>query len=806
MNLKLIVTILCITAHLCFGKNFFENVHERQRTLRTHLCLGMDPREVWFTHPESDNWFQNPTKTCNKETVVAWGTKLIDETEDVICCIKPNLAFYTQLGPDGMEALQEIITYAKQKNIPVLLDAKYGDIGTTAAAHARTAFAYFDADCVTVSPYLGYDSVEPFLKYEDKTVFILAKTSNPSSQDIQDLTTNDGTCIYEQIAKKAQEWGDRVGIVVGATMPEQAEKIRAINKGSWILAPGIGAQGGDIEKIISAVGYNVIFPMSRGVCHNQNLHPRDAALQYKNEIEKEVNKNQTEKIVTNLMNHNVIRFGQFTLKSGALSPIYIDLRSVISYPELLEAIAQQYVKVVREKNITCDRVAGVTYGALGIAFRVADLLGKPILIAKKEEEKKKYGIEDHGLVGQYYEGEKVLLIEDVVTTGRSCLRTAERLLEQGLEITDAIVLLDREAGAGRYFAKKNISMHSAITMSTMLEILKSTDQISHEMYHTVKRFMGGEPITEQKKKEIFLETDLCGCILKNPFIFPSGIWSTTSESLPRIVAGGCGAITTKSVNTEKRKGHPKPNYFDLGVGFTNAMGLPGPGAEGMAKIIETHKIKSDVPIIASIFGHSKDEFVSACEQILTGNPDIVEVNMSCPNVQEEQGTPFACDADAAQEIIAAVRTVCDKPIFAKLAPNVPNIAHIAQACVEARADGITVINTVPCMIIDAEKGQPILTNKTGGLSGQAIKPIALKAVYDIRKALPEIPIIGMGGITNGVDAVEMFMAGATAVGIGAAVYSRGIDVFQKLTEEVKQFMMENDFDDLYEIRNIIHEA
>jgi len=804
-TLKLIVTILCLFPNSFLGKNFFETVHERQKKLNTHICLGMDPREAWFTHPEQNSWFQSPTRQYSKETIVLWGKQLIDQTESSVCCIKPNVAFYTQLGQDGLEALQEIIQYAKNKNIPVLLDAKYGDIGSTATAYARTAFEYLDADCVTVSPYLGYDSVEPFLDYENKSVFILAKTSNPSSQDIQDLTTTDGICIYEHIAQKAQEWGNRVGIVVGATMPRQAKKIRAINKDSWILAPGIGAQGGNIEKIISSVGHNVIFPMSREICHNKNLCPCNAALQYKNKIEKEISKNQTEKIVTDLMNHNVIRFGQFTLKSGALSPIYIDLRSVISYPELLEAVAQQYVKVIREKNITCDRVAGVTYGALGIAFRVADMLNKPILITRKEEEKKQYGIADKGLIGKYNKGEKILLIEDVVTTGKSCLRTAERLLDQGLEIIDAVVLLDRQAGASRYFAEKNIKMHAAITMSKMLEVLKSTDQISKEMYHKVKQFMSGETVYE-KEANISLQTKLCGYVLKNPFVFPSGIWSTTSESLPRIVAGGCGAITTKSVNTQERKGHPKPNYFDLGIGFTNAMGLPGPGAQRMAEIISEHKIKSDVPIIASIFGHNKNEFVQSCQQVLEGDPDIVEVNMSCPNVQEELGTPFACDANAAQEIIAAVRSVCDKPIFAKLAPNVPNIAIIAQACVQAGADGITVINTMPCMIIDADKGKPILTNKTGGLSGQAVKPIALKAVYDIRKALPEVPIIGMGGITNGVDAIEMFMAGATAIGVGAAVYSRGIDVFKKLTKEVKQFMMENDFDSLDEIRNLIHES
>ena len=274
----------------------------------------------------------------------------------------------------------------------------------------------------------------------------------------------------------------------------------------------------------------------------------------------------------------------------------------------------------------------------------------------------------------------------------------------------------------------------------------------------------------------------------------------------KIIAGGCGAVTTKSVNTSERKGHPKPNYFNWKFGFINAIGLPGKGAQKTATIIKNYKHKTNIPIIASIFGRDTEEFVQACTQILQGNPDIIELNMSCPNVAEEYGIPFACDAQAAQKIIAAVKKICDKPVFVKLSFNVPDIAQIAIACVYAGADGITVINTVPGMIIDAKTSQPVITNKTGGLSGPAIKPMALKAVYDIRQALPDIPIIGTGGVTNGIDAIEMLMVGATAVGVGSAVYTRGIDVFKKLTKEIKQFMMKNNFDSLDEIRNLVHRS
>lgn len=302
-----------------------------------------------------------------------------------------------------------------------------------------------------------------------------------------------------------------------------------------------------------------------------------------------------------------------------------------------------------------------------------------------------------------------------------------------------------------------------------------------------------------------LQTKLCNYTLKNPFVLASGIWGTSLTLLFKAIQSGAGAVTTKSVTITQRAGHQSPIHFDWGSGLINAVGLPGKGTKQTAAMITHYKEKTDVPLIASIFGHDVSEIEQACKEILVGNPDIIELNMSCPNVAHEYGLPFACDHHAAQTIIKAVKHICNKPIFAKLAPNVPNIANIAQACVDAGADGITAINTVPGMIIDVHSGQPILTNKSGGLSGPAIKPIALKAIYDIRKALPTIPIIGTGGVTTGIDALEMLMAGATVVSIGSAVYYRGTNVFTTLTKEVTKFMKENKYNTLDEIKNLAHQ-
>lgn len=285
-----------------------------------------------------------------------------------------------------------------------------------------------------------------------------------------------------------------------------------------------------------------------------------------------------------------------------------------------------------------------------------------------------------------------------------------------------------------------------------------------------------------------LETSLCGIKLKTPFVLASGILGVSNTLLHRAGTLGAGAVTLKTIGPVERKGHANPICLDWGAGLINAVGLPGPGMDkGAEMIAKTQKSNKEigVPVIASLFAPSVEEFAEVTTTLLQGKPDMVEVNISCPNVKDDFGEPFAANPDAAASVTEAVKSASgDVPVFIKLAPNVPNIARIAAAVVEAGADGITAINTVPGMVIDRDSGYPILTNKSGGLSGAAIKPVALKCVFDIRKACPDTPIIGTGGISCGGDAMEMLMAGATAVGVGSAVYYRGIEFFKIMAEEL----------------------
>jgi dihydroorotate dehydrogenase (NAD+) catalytic subunit len=181
------------------------------------------------------------------------------------------------------------------------------------------------------------------------------------------------------------------------------------------------------------------------------------------------------------------------------------------------------------------------------------------------------------------------------------------------------------------------------------------------------------------------------------------------------------------------------------------------------------------------------EFAEVAQIVVASEPDMIEVNISCPNVGDEFGTPFAGTCESAAAVTEAVKQTVTCPVAVKLAPNVPNIARIAAAVVEAGADAITAINTMPGMVIDSVSGQPLLSNRVGGISGPALKPIALRCVYEIAKAV-SVPIIGTGGVSTGQDAAEMLSAGAMVVGVGSAVYYRGVSAMQEIGKELVDFM------------------
>jgi len=295
-----------------------------------------------------------------------------------------------------------------------------------------------------------------------------------------------------------------------------------------------------------------------------------------------------------------------------------------------------------------------------------------------------------------------------------------------------------------------------------------------------------------------LSCELSGIRLGNPTVLASGILGTSADLLERAAHSGAGAVTAKSCGPEERAGHPNPVALEWEGGVINAVGLTNPGADAEVHLLREAKMRLaplGVPLIASIFAPTVAEFGQLAAVISRAEPDLIEVNISCPNVGDEFGMPFAGSAEAAAQVTAAVKAATRIPVSIKLAPNVPSIARIARAVVEAGADAITAINTLPGMLIDAQAGQPVLANRVGGLSGWSLKPVALRCVAEIRQAV-DVPIIGTGGVASGLDAAEMIMAGADAVGVGTAVWQRGPQVFALISEELMVFMKHRGFSDL----------
>ena len=298
-----------------------------------------------------------------------------------------------------------------------------------------------------------------------------------------------------------------------------------------------------------------------------------------------------------------------------------------------------------------------------------------------------------------------------------------------------------------------------------------------------------------------LQTKLCNISLKNPTILASGILGVTKESIDRIGKSGAGAVTLKSLCHEERFGNSNPTMFGYDDVFFNAVGLPGQGIDSAMNDFGRLDNLS-VPVIGSIYGYRIEQFGEVAKKMASLRPAMIEIDISCPHM--DYGKPYYADPELTAKVTQTVKKNSGKiPISIKLSPNVYDIKEIAHAAEKSGADAITAINTATGMVIDVDARKPVLANKIGGISGPALKPIALRCVYEIFENV-KIPIIGTGGVTYGKDAIEMVMAGATGIGIGTGVYYRGIDVFKKVCDEMEDWMKKNKIKNLEEIRGCAH--
>ncbi|EEY55676.1 orotidine 5'-phosphate decarboxylase, putative [Phytophthora infestans T30-4] len=409
--------------------SFFSSLRDRVAAVDSLLCVGLDPHVA-----------ELPEATA--AAAQAFCLNIIEQTHHVAAAYKPNSAFFEAFGAEGITALHSVIK-AIPSGIPVLLDAKRGDISTTAAAYAVSAFDKLEAHAITLAPYMGADSIDPFVRgHPERGCFVLCKTSNPSANDFQTLSVG-SRALFEEVAAKCEQWNseDNVGLVVGATDVKALRRVRAVTPNLWILAPGIGAQGGNLEEAVTAGlssdGLGLLVPVSRGISKAAN--PKEAAESLRDAI----NAARKTKFA---LSFGVLKFGDFTLKSGRQSPYFFNA-GLFRTGRALGQLGKFYAQAIHDSGVEFDVLFGPAYKgitlAAAVAIAYADMYGVDLPFAYNRKEAKDHG-EGGVLVGADMTGKKVLIIDDVITAG-TAIREAFGILEKtNAQVSGVCISLDRQ--------------------------------------------------------------------------------------------------------------------------------------------------------------------------------------------------------------------------------------------------------------------------------------------------------------------------------------------------------------------------
>ncbi len=474
--------------------SFFDKLNTAIALHQTLLVAALDP------NPEMMPKFQGSQSDSEQflENSRAWLLGIIAATSNHVCAYKPTLGFYTALGGQGWELLREVLA-AVPDHLPIILDAKHGDLNTS-SMFAQTIFQEWQVDAVTITPYAGQDTAVPFLLYSDKAVFVLCHTSNPAAVPLQEYNHNDKP-FYLRVVEEVETWGtqEQLCLEVGSHLRDVFAKVRSVAPERIILARSIWAEETSLNEIIAAGlnknGEGLLIPIPQDLLAQENLTQKVASLQKKvNEIRQTViqeasscelwmpdvcllNQHPYQDLVLQLYDLGCILFGDYVQASGATFSYYVDLRKIISKPQIFQQVLNAYADIL--KNLNFDRIAGIPYGSLPTATGLSLRLNYPMIFPRKEAKA-------HGtrrlIEGNFQPGETIVVVDDILISGKSAIEGANKLKSGGLIIEDIVVFIDHEGGVKDRLKAQGYRAHSVLSISDITSTLYEAGKINEEQY------------------------------------------------------------------------------------------------------------------------------------------------------------------------------------------------------------------------------------------------------------------------------------------------------------------------------------
>lgn len=474
--------------------DFFEKLNAAIARNQSLLVVGLDPNPemmpTGYSHGKGNG--------SMIDDLWDWLQFIIAETADLVCAYKPTFGFYKALGVPGMELLHKTLK-AIPAEIPIILDAKHGDLNTS-TIFAQTVFEQWQVDAITLSPYSGQDHIAPFLIYPGKAVFVLCSTSNLGAVALQQYPTPESP-LYLQVVKEAKNWGtpEQLGLEVGTTDADMLARIRAIAPERIILARSIWAEGSNFTQILAAglnangEGLLIPIPLEMLITEHPAV-PIQALREEINQARRQIiqdgytcdvwmpdvcflDQHPYQDLILQLYDIGCILFGEFVQASGATFPYYIDLRKIISNPQIFHQIISAYADILQ--NLSFDRIAGIPYGSLPTATGLSLRLHHPMIFPRKE-------VKAHGtrrlIEGHFEAGETVVVVDDILISGKSVMEGADKLKSAGLNVEDIVVFIDHEQNVKDRLRDNGYRAHSVLTISEITKTLYQAGRINEEQF------------------------------------------------------------------------------------------------------------------------------------------------------------------------------------------------------------------------------------------------------------------------------------------------------------------------------------